>query len=785
MILNFLRLTLRHLWRDKWTAFITLLGLTVGLTCSLLIGLWIWDELSFDRFHENAPSIYRVVEEQHYSAQVLHLAQTPGPLAGAMIADFPEVVDAVRLRRSGSTLLVRDETPYQVENTIIADPSIFSVFSFPLMTGDPQLVFDNPHSVVLSRSSARRIFGDENPIGQILRYDNQVDLEVTGVMADFPHNSHLRADIITPFKRLEEERSRFKKWDDHSIYTYVQLQAGVGQADFDAKITDFLDHYLDGPPVTLHLQPLLDIRLRSSFGIGKRGAGAIRYVYIFGFIALGILAISAINFVSLMTARSGSRALEVGLRKVLGAYRSQLARQFIGETVVTTLLCLIVSLILMQLLLPVFNEVTGKDFSSRFIIKPGTILGMGAVALLTGLIAGSYPAFVLSALQPAAVLRGARTAGAKGAVFRRALVFFQWTVSTLLIIAAFVVHNQLQYMRDRDIGYEREDVIYLPLNAGIREQYEALRYELSRYPDISGVSASLSVPTRLGSTSRFHWEGRNTDENLLFTFCSVDYDFVETMRMNMAAGRSFRREYATDVGQAVVVNETAVKEMGLADPVGKRFDIWSQPAQIIGVVEDFNFLSMREEIDPLVLFIDPDWFKYLLIRVANHNLPGTIAYVESLWKEMSPQYPFEYHFLDEAFERLYRNEIRMSALFSIITLVAIIIAALGLFALTAYMAERRTKEIGVRKVLGAGVMDILRLMSREFVLMATAANVIAVPVAWYAMRGWLNNYAYRISLDPGLFLLAVTISVVLVLGVVNGRAARAALLNPAESLRYE
>ncbi len=785
MLSNYLKIALRNLKRHKGYSLINIAGLAIGMACCILILLWIQDELSFDRFHKNADNIYRVIQDINFTDHSTTWAITQGPLGPSLIEDFPEIVNFTRVTGRRFRLTYGDYTYDEVLG--MADGSIFEMFTFPLTEGDPQKALSDPHSIVLTEEMARKYFGDENPIGKVLKADDRYDFLVTGVMDKFPLNSHFRYDFLIPFIFGRELKYTVDNWRNSQFSTYVQIQEGVPYQEVVQKISGYL---FEKPTIEkdarLNLQPLTRIHLYSHYEF-DRPHGDITYVTIFSLIAFFILLIACINFMNLTTARSANRAREVGMRKVAGAHRKDLVSQFFGESIFLAFIALIFAVGLVALLLSVFNELAAKELTLGISGNIQALLALMGIALLTGIIAGSYPALFLSGFKPANVLKGTLFSGSKGSFFRKVLVVLQFSLAILLIVCTAVVYNQMNFMRNRKLGYDKEYLVYAVLRGDMRKQFDAVKEELLKNQNILDVTSSATIPT-YGynfSNSLWRWEGQNPEEEILMRASFIDYDYFKTFGMEIIEGRSYSKQFSSDPTEALIVNEEAVKVMGMDSPLGKQLGIGDNQAKIIGVVKNYHFRSLKQEIEPLILILAPQQCWALFARLRSEDISQTIGHMEKVWGQFAPGYPFDYRFMDEAIDDLYRSEQQIGTLFRYFSILAIFISCLGLFGLASFMSEQRTKEIGIRKVLGATVSNILLLLSKEFVKWVLIANIIAWPVAYYAMNRWLQGYAYRINIAVWSFVLAAALALAIALITVSYQAIRAATGDPADALRYE
>jgi putative ABC transport system permease protein len=793
MVKNYLKITVRNIRKHKGYSLINISGLAVGMACCIFILLWVKDELSFDQFHENADVIYRVTEHQYNSSgDYFPVAVTPWPLAEALKNDFPEIVESARLRILSGRLISYGEKKFYENNFVAVDPSFLKIFSFPLVEGDNSTALTEPNTIMITQETAKRYFGNEDPIGKILTYNNTTDFKVIGVLENVPHNSHLQLDFLVPFESTMREFGWDVEWWTNNYTTYLQIADNASPQHISDNVEDYLKKVNPKTRTKLILQPLVDIHLRSDYAIDLYGHTENKaiYVYAFSVIALFVLLIACINFMNLSTARSERRSKEVGLRKVVGASRHNIVTQFYGESLFMTLISFFGAIAIVYLLLPAFNNVSGKLLTLHSMEDPVSLLALFGIMLMTGLVSGSYPALVQSSFRPVDAIKGTglRLSSKSGkSLFRRTLVVTQFTLSIMLIVGTLIVYKQIHFMLNKELGYEKESMVYFIKRANVGMQYEAFKSELLREPNITGVTASSDIPTyTVHSTGAFSWEGKDPETNFLIHQFSVDFDYIKTFNMRIIAGRDFSKEFPVDAStQSFIVNETAVKAMGLKNPIGSRFTLYRNRGQIVGVVEDFHFKSLQKEIEPLVLRIEPQRDSYVFVKFRPEQTEEAIAAVRRVYHSFNPDFPLEYAFLDEAVELLYNSEQKTKTIFNYFTFFAIFISCLGLYGLAAYMAQQKTKEIGIRKVLGASILNIVTNMSKEFILLVCIANAVAWPMAYLAMNKWLHNFAYRINIDPLIFIYAGLVSTILGLMTVSTHTVKSALANPVHSLRYE
>ena len=807
MVNHYLSLSIRHLFRQKVYSLINLIGLAIGMACCILILLYVQYELSYDLFHARANRIYRVTREERAPGRVVQMAAAPGPLATAMKQDLPEVEHIVRLKPPNTSWMLRYEDRGFYETSFyLSDPDVFEVFSIPLIHGDPKTALERPFTIVITEEVARRYFGDEDPIGKVIRGEETVDFEVTGIMSPLPQNSHLKFDILASMGTQERMNPyHLTEWRDaYKFYTYVLLPSDYDPAEVERKLPALVEKYAGDvfrtASVSMHfsLQPLTSIHLHSHLEGELSPNSDITSIYLFSAIAVFILLIACINFMNLSTARATVRAKEVGLRKVVGAHRGQLISQFLGESVLLSCFAAILAVVLVKLFLPTFNMITGTDIFFHLTTNRQALIGIAGITLMVGFISGSYPAFVLSAFQPVDVIAGAIKSGRSQGAFRKMLVTLQFTISIALLICSGIVSDQLDHLRNKPLGLNPDRTVIIPMtHTPMQEKYSVYKREILQHADVTGVASINFAPGRLNNL----WfsiyqsiDAPNTEPQEMTTI-NVDADYLEVMDMELAAGR-FLRETTNDTGYppAYVLNESAVRRFGWASPqdaVGKQIaflragDTDQQyTGAIVGVVKDFHIRSLHDPVEAMVLF-EGTWGPYINVKVSGVDIPGTSRFLQDTWQKVQGQAPFEYHFMDDEITRLYTVEEQLGQVFGSFALIAIIVGCLGLFGLASFMATRRTREIGIRKVLGASIPSIIRLMSREFVSLVLAANIIAWPIAYYAMSRWLQNFAYRIDIGIGTFILAGILAFLITLVTVSGHAVRAARANPVDALRYE
>ncbi|UCH95667.1 MAG: ABC transporter permease [Candidatus Aminicenantes bacterium] len=775
---HYFTVSLRRIKRHKGYSLINILGLAIGLAATILILQWVQHQLSYDRFHEHTDRLYVATFSNGSTV-------TPTALAEFMKTEYPEVVSASRFGNIGDHLLKYGKVELKVEDGIIVEPDFLKMFTFHFLRGDANRALNEPHSIVISRDVARLFFGDRDPIDKIVTFSANLDLKVTGVFENYPANSHFQCRYILPLSLAIKQGwvRNPRTWDWNDIRTYVQLGKGVPVEGINRKISNLVERHRPQDQRPLFLQPVTRLHLNPF----NSRSGTLTYVYVFSAMAFFILLIACINFMNLTTARSTTMAREVGIRKTMGARRSQLIRQFLGESLLLTVISLGVGLGLAFLFLPLFNSLTAQAFTWKNFFQGHMITGIFGLLLLTGLLAGSYPALFLSHFQPVRVLKGTVTAGLKGGTFRKILVVTQFSLSMLLILATVMIHRQVHYLRERDVGFDRENIVYFGIGERFRKNVDTIKAEWLSNPDIERITLTDVAPYRWMSNAGVgdvHWEGKE-NQQVKMVMVAVDTDYLETFGMKMARGRFFSKRFASDVSEAFVVNETAVKAMEMTDPIGKTLKVWDLKGRIIGVVQDYHFQSLHRDIIPMAMRIRPDFYSQACVRFQPRNIPATLRFLEDKWKKVYPEYPFEYHFLDDRLRDLYRSETAIGRIVRTFTLLGIFISCLGLFGLSAFMAEQRTKEIGIRKTCGASVTGLVFLLSKDFLKLVLFACVLATPVAAYLIHRWLAEFACRVSLNPGVIIMSSLFSLAVAFLTVSYQTLKTARSNPSETLRYE
>ncbi len=795
MIKNLLLVALRNFKRDKWYSLLNILGLTIGITFSLFLIFYVQDELSYDRHHEKADRIFRVESYiKEPEKDTLKWVSTPFPLAPALSKDYPEVEEAIRFVGNGNILYKKGELSLYQDKVFFADSNVFRVFTHPFIEGDPQTALVAPNSMVLTQSVAEKYFGKaESYIGKSLENTNGDVYRITGVVKDVPKNSHIIFNALISRSSLPADFAN--NWGGFGFHTYVLLKPYTNTASFEKKLLPVYDKYLASIfaqyniNIQFGVRSITAIHLHSDMQGEPEELGNISYIYIFSAVAFFMLLIACINYMNLTTARSARRAKEVGMRKVVGAQRAQLIRQFLVESLLFTIIALVVSFALVAITLPFLNSLAGKHLAFTDLMQPAFIGILLVVTLFTALVSGSYPAFFLTAFQPIKVFKGKVATDVKKGILQQLLVTAQFAIAVLLIICTTVVYNQMRHVQDFKLGYSREQVVLMPA-AGDSTAFESARQQLIQHTGIVDVARSSRIPTGrlLDGQTAFVMRGSElAPMGAMIKGLAIDEQFIPTYQIEMLAGRNLSREHPSDRTGAFILNESAAKMLGWDDPsdaVGNVFAYGDRKGQIIGVTKDFHFESLHQEVVPLAMGMDGG-YAWWSIRRSGGDVSAALFHLESVWKARFPDNPFRYEFLDDRFGALYEKEQTQQVLFSIFAGIAIFISCLGLLGLSMYMAELRMKEIGIRKVLGASVLGIVQLLSKDFLKLVLIAIFIAAPIAWWLMNNWLDDFAYRVTLQWWMFAVAGLVAMIIALATVGWQAIRAAMANPVESLRDE
>ncbi|MEJ2636780.1 MAG: ABC transporter permease [Calditrichia bacterium] len=818
MFQNFLKITFRNLLRQKGYTFINIAGLAIGLACCFLILLFVLDELSYDRHYNNHDRIYRVAVRGVVGNQELNIPQTSSLMARTLAEEYPEVEHATRLQHTPNMLVRYGDRVFNETHFMWVDSNFFDVFSIPLLYGDPRTALKDDHTVVMTEETASKYFDNlSEAIGKIVTYEDGTPYRVTGIAKNAPENSHFHYGMLSPLSSWEWNWEEF--WLHNFMYTYVMLRENSDPQQLEAKFPDFIRKYVaphiqrgmgmsmeefkaSGSKLEYYLQPLTGIHLHSHLSNELEPNSDIAYIYIFSLIAFFILVIACINFMNLSTSRSAGRGKEVGIRKVLGSRRRQLIQQFLAESIIMTLIAVIFAVAIVQLVLPYFNTLAGKHLQGGFLNHWYIIPGILVISLIVGILAGSYPAFFLSSFKPVSVLKGILSKGKQGVAFRNVLVVIQFTISIVLFVCTFIVSSQLKYIQEKRLGFDKENIVVIKRGWAIGQNpdgtpisrspnntvIDAFKHDLLQNPQIISVAGSTSLPGKDVQSTNFLAEGASPDEQHPMNFFMADFDFADTYKLEFQEGRFYSREMASD-SMGVVVNETAARILGFEKPyLGKRIGFPGNDRfmlHIIGVVNDFHYASLHKKIEPLLLGFQNLDRTYISVRIHPQRVPETVDYIKKTWDKYIPYKPFEYFFFDQDYDLLYKAEQTTAKLFTVFSVLAIFIACLGLFGLASFTTEKRTKEIGIRKAMGAPVSKIVLLLTKEFTRWVLVANIIAWPAAWYFMNQWLQNFAYRINPTIWIFIFSGILSLAIAVLTVSYQSIRAAIANPVESLRYE
>jgi putative ABC transport system permease protein len=808
MIKNYLLSLYRNFSRNKFYTILNIAGLSLGIAAAIFILIYIQDELSYDKYNEKHERIYRIESDFTVGGKHDRFAIVPVPMGPALKLEFPEVEEFCRIYEAGNTLFRARDKEYYEDYFYFSDSTIFDIFTYEMLMGDPKTCLTEPKTIVLTEKIAKKYFGNDNPLGEILTSGRGTSYKITGVMKNQPSNSHLKFDAlisgmsiaadvgIDEFNSMEPGRF----WNI-GVYTYILLKENSSMQSIHEKFAPFYDKYMrpigDQINASFNLlsTPLAETHFRQGLG-AEQPSGNKAYIIIFSAVALFLLLIAAINYMNMATARSSNRSKEVGVRKVLGAYKTQLIKQFLSESIALSVMALLIAIVLVVLLMPEFNNLSGKELSFDLVGDPNIFFSILIITLLTGLIAGSYPAFYLSAFRPVVVLKGATSpSGKKSSWFRRILVIIQFSIAIFMIIGTIVISTQLRYLKNKELGFNKENLVVMEIqDSAFRSKIETFKKELLNNPDILSATNSSGVPGRLNWIQVLKFEQSEQMEDHTIMLAQTDYDFAETMDLEFVLGRDFNREMGTDAQEAVVINEATVKEFGWEDnPLGKKIHYgWELDGsggrimKVIGVVKDFHFRSLHNKIEPMIFFLSEAPRYLLTCRINPENQKKTLEFIENKWNEFNAKRPFDYEFLDESMDSMYEAEEKIGKIIRISAILTIFIALLGLLGLSSFVAERRTKEIGIRKVVGAGVSDILNLLYKEFILLILIAFVIAVPLAWWRLDIWLNDsFVYHQSLQWATFVLAGLLAFIIGMGTISYYILRAAMGNPVDAIKYE
>ncbi len=810
MIKNFILSTLRNIYKNKIYAFINIFGLSIGIASAIFILIFIFNELSYDRYHKNGDNIYRLYIDGNLEGTVLKGAYSAIPSGPAFREEVPEVKEFCRMKETGQRVIKYNDSKFLEEKFVFADSSVFKIFDIDLIAGDPDKALSEPNTMVINRSSAEKIFGRTNVINELVAINADTNIyRITGVMEDLPENTHLDFNMLGSYHTLDESKNTF--WLSNNLFTYLLLEPGSDKTTVEEKMKDVSLKYIASDLMTIlgitvedfegkgnsygiKLQELKDIHLNNEISGGFKASHDRKYLIIFSFIAVLILIIASINFMNLSTARSANRAKEVGMRKVVGSTKKQLVSQFLWESIVLSIFSLMLALILVELLLPAFNKLIGLKLSIDYFASWYTIPALILLAVFVGLLSGSYPSFVLSAYKPVEVLKGELTRGIKGGRLRNILVILQFSISIIIIIGTIVVYSQLRYMMNKDKGYSSERQLVLDRVWPLDDKIQTFIQELEKLPGVEIATNSTAYPGYVNNDNGYQIKGRDRAKTYLMITNYTDYDYLKTYDIKLKEGRFFQRDFSSD-STAAIINETAVKEFNLEDPLNTVIlkpgdDGKTEELRVIGVVKDFNLSTLRTPIRPAVFLMKKEWWDWggyisLKLNSEEKSYKNTIKQIEKTWQEFLPDEPFLYFFLDEHLAKLYSEELRTAKISLVFSILAILIASLGLFGLTLFTTEKKTREIGIRKVMGAQVYSVVLLIIKDISILMLIATALAWVASWKIMGNWLQDFPYRMHLSLWIFVLAAVIAFVIAVITVSLQAYRAALANPANSLRHE
>jgi putative ABC transport system permease protein len=805
MLKNYIKIAIRNLLRNKGYTFINIFGLATGIVCCLLILVYVQDELSYDKYHEKSDLIYRVVNAGVIRGNQIEMPLVSGPWGPAMVEEMPEVLKAVRVKPPDSRWVISyEEQKYPEKGVYFVDPTFFQVFDVEMVVGEKTTVLDAPYSMVISEEMAEKYFGQEDPIGKILVGDNWMNFNITGIMKKHSPNTHMDYDFLVNFETLNRAIDPINKqlyygdlsqeWQNFRVFTYILLDDNADPDTVEDKMRVMLEKRLGmilrtaGVELNPYLQKLTDIHLKSDLEGELGPTGDESYIYIFSAVAVFILLIACINFMNLSTARSENRAKEVGIRKVVGADRRQLIQQFLGESFTFTLVATVIAGTAVLVLLRPFNAIAEKNISVSGLLNGQTILLLIGLVIIVGMASGSYPAFLLSAFRPADVLSGKKHKGSSGGLLRKILVVVQFAISVFLIIGLTVIFGQMRYIKNRPLGYDKKNILAVPLSdPSPRSMYDAYKTALLSNSQIASVTAASTIPGGLFGIALLRPVGSPANENLTLQWMVVDYDFVSTFGLELLEGRDLSRDFTTDLNRALLMNEEGVEQFGVASGLDLRLT-GGGPGDlpVVGVLKNYYFKSLHQRLEPFVMFLgEEQGFNWVFIKTTEENMPQVMRFAEQEWRRINPGHPFEYTFVDRNNDMMYHSEMKLSRLFTIFTVLALYIACLGLFGLASFTVVQRTKEIGMRKVLGASVSGIIVILSKEYVKWVALANVFAWPLAFYFLQRWLAGFAYHIDLSVFAFIVSGALALGIALLTVSVQTIKAATANPVESLRYE
>ena len=797
---NYFTTMFRTVMREKLSTILKISGLAFGIATGIIAFLYIQNEFNYDSQHENKDRIYKVVRDTKSNEYMGNTkrAITAVPLAPALMEDFPEIEAATRFNNRGDILVKYNDISFMESEGVYADEYLFEIFSFPLISGDKNNLLNEPYSVVITEETSQKYFGGLNPLGEVLNFNNRVDLTVKGVIENIPENSHVKGDFFISIETLRSLGDPLDNWGSNNYHTFILLREDSDHRELEQKYPSFLTSRLENSRwwsgeedlATYYHQKLTDIHLKADTVFNFRPVSDIKYIYIFSISAIFILLIACVNYMNLSTAQSLRRAKEVGLRKVIGAQRSQLIKQFMGESLFVTVISLLLAVVITLSVLPVFNNLVEKNISFNPMDNFTLLLILAALWGVVGLMSGSYPAFVISNFKPVRSIKGLFGAHSKGRGFRNILVVSQFSISVFLIISTFVISGQLDYIRNKNLGFTKDQIVTVTLDdREIRTQHKVVKEELLKQPGITAVTFSSSLPMNVTTRRGLIYEGFNLNENepLNAYFANVDYDFIDLFELEIVDGRKFTSDL-DNTSYRYIANETAAKQFGWDNPVGELVGHTRNLGSVIGIVKDFHYTNMYLPMEPTMFFLSPEAsnvFNIMSVKIDGNNVQASLKGIEEVWDNFSSGYPFDYTFMDDRYDAMYKSEIVLGKAFKYITTLAILIACLGLFGLSSFMAERRSKEIGIRKVLGAPLSGLLVLLSKDFLSLVIIANVIALPLGYLAMNRWLEDFAFRVGIGFEMFFAAAILSVGIALLTVLYQSLKAAFANPVDTLKYE
>ncbi|MFC1492704.1 ABC transporter permease [candidate division KSB1 bacterium] len=780
----YIKITIRNIGKHRGISIINILGLSLGMAVCILLTMWVFDEFNYNKFHENHDRLYRVTELSYSGNSQEVLTGTVAPLGPVLKKDFPEIADYTRYQPQGSVLISYEGKKFYENSVIAANNSLFKLFSFPFVIGDINNVLLSPNSVVINENTAKKYFGDSDPIGKIIRVNNKYDFIVEGVFRNIGSNSDIQFNIVLAWDYLESIYPRIQ-WNNHVYTNYVLLAENADEEETERKIKNVINDHYPSSRFDVFLQPLSDVHLRSNFGGGFSNE---TYVYFVLIIAVFVLLLACINFMNISTACALYRYKEIGMRKVCGGRRKDIIFQFLNESLLFSFISFIIAILIVLLVLPVFNNFTEKQLILNLINDWMYFGGLLVITFFIGIITGSYPALYFSSFKPLNILKGIQLSGVKNKNFSRILVMFQFAGSIILISGTFTVFSQLDYMMNADLGWDREQLLYINMRGDTNKTYDLMKSELSKNPGIISISGGLRKPSygAYGTGYKINWTGKDPDYKPSIAYNSVDFNYIETVGLKLVKGRSFSKDFPSDTLRAYVINESLAELIGADQIIGADFTVWDVPGKIIGVVKDFHYYSLRSEIGPMVLRCQyRSWLRYIILKISPENISSTTEFINDTWEKFNPDYPLVYGFVNDDFSIMYREYKKMGKMVEYASIIAVFIACLGLIGLVSFRIEKKKKEIGIRKAIGASTASISQYLTREFIRLISTACAIAIPIAYYTFGLWLDNFPYRTEPGIGLFVISGLSAMLIALFSVSFQVIKAARANPVDSLRYE